>query len=375
MTAGTIDWQEKAAKLYARAQQIRNLSFEAAKSRKEAKQLPANKSAADVLKHGYGSAEEINLLYVAMLRALNVEAHIALLRPHDRGFVVRNVLDSDQLSTTIVGIAFAGKLMKTDWLDPGTRFCPYGMLPWDESGISVLPVQKNGAMFVDPPAPDAKLATREARALMRLSDDGSLSGTLYLRYSGQRALRFRIDALDHDEAGKKKLVEDEVRGFFPQGSEVELVSSGPWDSEDDLNVEVKIKVPGFALRTAGRMMVPTGVLQLRERNDFRQNKREHPIYLGFPYMNIDDIKIELPEGMAAEATPVEQKMENKLGAYKRTVKLEGRTLHVERSLRVDGWYLQAEDYPLLRYFFREVVANDFEYAVVRRGSTAVAAGR
>ena len=52
----------KLRKIYARVQKIRNLSIEDAKSEKEEKheQLKPNNNVEDVLKHNYGSGDELN---------------------------------------------------------------------------------------------------------------------------------------------------------------------------------------------------------------------------------------------------------------------------------------------------------------------------
>jgi len=55
----------KVQKLYGRVQEIRNLSYESGKSKKEEheEKIKSNGNAEDVLKHGYGTGRDINFLF------------------------------------------------------------------------------------------------------------------------------------------------------------------------------------------------------------------------------------------------------------------------------------------------------------------------
>jgi hypothetical protein len=87
-TSGETDPEKKLRRLYMRAQQIRNLTFERERTDQEKKEerLKRNSSAQEVLQRGYGTSWEINATLTAMARAAGFEAN--LLGVSDR----RNVL-------------------------------------------------------------------------------------------------------------------------------------------------------------------------------------------------------------------------------------------------------------------------------------------
>jgi hypothetical protein len=68
LVAGAATPDEKLRKLFARAQQIRNTSFEPEKSENESRKLRDNHRTQDVLCNGYGGLTDINRLFVAMAR-------------------------------------------------------------------------------------------------------------------------------------------------------------------------------------------------------------------------------------------------------------------------------------------------------------------
>src|SRR5258708_33810756 len=74
------DPERKLRKIYGRAQQIRNLSFERGRTRQEdrAEELKPNKSALDVLYRGHGSDNEVARVFVALARAAGFDADLLL---------------------------------------------------------------------------------------------------------------------------------------------------------------------------------------------------------------------------------------------------------------------------------------------------------
>lgn len=78
----------KLQKLYARTQQIHNFALDVGKTEKEEKRekLKDNNNVEDVLKHGYGSPQDINRFFVALARAAGFEADWVNIAPRNRNF-------------------------------------------------------------------------------------------------------------------------------------------------------------------------------------------------------------------------------------------------------------------------------------------------
>src|SRR5205807_2687812 len=121
--------EQKLRRLYSSTQQIRNLSYERTRTRVEAKKedLRPNDSVVDVLNRRYGSRNEIAELFLALARTAGFEA--GLLRASSRKDRVfdSKLLSARQLEAEIVRVKLNGKDI---FLDPGTRFCPFGMIAW-----------------------------------------------------------------------------------------------------------------------------------------------------------------------------------------------------------------------------------------------------
>ncbi len=251
----------KLRKLYARAQQIRNLSFEREKTEKEEKRekLKDNENVEDVLKHGYGYGSGINELFVALARAAGFEASMVYVTGRNSGLFEPGTLSWRQLDANVVQV----RLGAQEWyLDPATRYCPFSLLPWGETDTKGIRPEKEGGSFVNTPEPKSADAVTERTATLQLAQDGTLEGNVQVKFVGQEALERRLEHRRADEAGRRKALEDEVRERLPAGSTVELTNQPNWEGpEEPLRAEFHIKTPNFGTSTGRRLLLPLAVFQ------------------------------------------------------------------------------------------------------------------
>jgi hypothetical protein len=213
--AGEADQEKKLRKLYALAQKIRNLSFERDRTAQEEKkeELKQNENVADVLERGYGTHNEIARLFVALARAAGFEAQMVRAPKHTLYFFKPKYLSAFQLSSEITVVKLNGNEI---YFDPGTAFCPFGLVRWIHASDQGLRLEKGGGSFVAiPPAVAEKTPIRRV-ARGKLGTDGSLKGTIEFELRGNAALEHRLAAIQEDETGRRKRLEDEAKAWLPQ---------------------------------------------------------------------------------------------------------------------------------------------------------------
>jgi hypothetical protein len=363
-----VDRERRLRKLYARAQQIRNLTFERERGEEERRKenLKPNQSAADVLERGYGSHVDINRLFVALARAAGFEA--SLLRAGDRSQRIfdRNVLNTEQLDGEIAVVKLAGAAL---YLDPGTRFCPFGLMRWFRTSTKGLKLDKNGGTFVDIPSAPYYEAVVSRTADTALDDDGTLRGDLTVRYDGSEALERRLEALLSDEAGRNKNLEDDVAEWLPRGAAVQLTESKGWE-EGDLPLEARfnIEIPGYASLAGKRMLAPVYLFATPQKDAFQQQERKFPVYFPFAFAEEDHVKMRLPAGAIVESIPAQQGAGVGYAAYSRASGLDAGQLATERILKVNGIYFSPKQYADIKAFFGKVQAGDEQQMVLRLGN-------
>src|SRR5947209_3050778 len=133
--------ETKLHKIYARVQQLRNTTYEVKKSEQELerdKQRAAH-SVADVWNRGSGDASELTYLFLALARAAGLRADFALVSTRDRYFFIPEVMNPQQLNSSIVMVSLGDKDV---YLEPGIPCTPFEMLPWYETAVRALKLDK-----------------------------------------------------------------------------------------------------------------------------------------------------------------------------------------------------------------------------------------
>ena len=350
--------ETKLRKLYARALQVRNLSYEPQKTTTEIKQekLKDSENIEDILKHGYGYNRGINLVFLGLARAAGFEAHEVVFSSREKVFFRRDVQNSEQLER------FAVEVKMPDgqycYFDPGTKYTPFGMLYWNMTGVAGLRLQSGGGTLISSPNPAAKDSLVERKATVQWSDDG-LKGDVTVSYHGQDALIKRVNAISDDENTRRKELEDEMKSWLAEGAKVKLKSATGWDNTDDpLTATFSIELPNFGASTGQRLILPLDIFASHTHPAFQHEKRKLPVYFSYPYEEYDQVLLQLPQDYEVEKLPANAKESSEYGRYGDAWTQQGGMITMQRRFALDWFYFQPEQYGGLRDFFNKVHNSD-----------------
>jgi hypothetical protein len=364
----------KLRKLYERAQAIRNLTFERERTKEErkAENIQKNNGVGDVLAHGYGYEDGITYLFVAMARAAGFDASIVQVSDRKRRFFVKNWTSLRQLDSEIAVVNLNGSDI---YLEPGTRFCPYGTVRWNHTVTEGLKLGKKGGTFVKaPPLTYDKSVTRRT-ATMSLDEDGTLKGDVVLEFEGTEALEHRLDAIDSDEAGRKKNLEDELKEWLPTGAIVKMAVAQGWETTGGpLVARFNIEVPGYATLAGKRLLIPAFLFQSKENQTFAHSQRKYPLYFPYPFTDTDTVTIKVPSGFTPESIPAAQDAKLGYARYQNMSQFDGIQLVSQRQLAFNGIYFDLDKYSELKSFFSKVQAGDEQQAVLHGGNVSAQKG-
>jgi hypothetical protein len=370
--AGASTADDKLRKLYGRAQQVRNISFEPEKTDVEARKLRENNSAQDVLRNGYGDLRDINRLFVAMARVSGFDAHVVRVGERDEQFLARNVPVADQLDGEAALVTVDGK---ANFFDPGTPFAPFGMLSWQKSGTAGLLVarKQDHAVWAETPRQGADAAATQRIANLEL-DNGVVRGTAVITYRGQEALRQRLALRNDDEAAAKKSLEDAIKAWFSDGAVVKLTDVKDLRASDSpFVISATVELPSAASLVGSRAMVPLAVFVATQKNPFPSEQRKAPIYFRYAYGVEDDITLRLPAGYEIESLPVAANVN--MGALRYTTAYEksNTSVRLRRNVIVEAEIIGRDHYMNVRDFFSKVAASDQEPVVLRKKTSPAGA--
>jgi hypothetical protein len=356
--------EAKLRKLYARAQTIRNTSFEREKTEKEMKRenQKENDNVEDVLKHGVGNGFEIDYLFCALARAAGFDSSVVRVSTRNIHFFAKAVLETRQLNDIVISVKLGDKDV---YLDPGNAHAPFGLLPWSETGVAGLKLDKQGGQFVYTTATAANDTVTRRVAKLVMGDDGLVEGKLTVTYVGQEALSRRIEADESDDAERRKSLVDEVKDWVPAGATVELTNSPEWNGSDGaLVAEFNLKTKTWGTQTGRRLLLLQSFFANPVARQFDHPSRTYPVYFDYAYTFLDDITVQLPLVLRVTSVPASQDRTNGMGFYQISSDNQGASLHLARKMGVNGILYPVESYPAIRNFFNQVKAGDEQQVVL-----------
>src|SRR5262249_14956547 len=348
----------KLRKIYDRVQQIPNSSYLPAKSEEQRKRenIKENNNVEDLWKHQYGNGWDLTWLFLGLARGAGFEAYPCLVSGRSEYFFRKERVNGAELDANVVLVKLNGK---DQYFDPGAAFTPYGLLPWVETGVAGLRLDKNGGTWIQTDMAESGSTKVERTAVLKVTGEGDLEGKLKVTFTGLEAIDRRLRQRNEDETARKKNLEDEVKDYIPAGSEVDLTNSPDWKNGNaPLTAEFSLKVPGWSSAAGKRALLPTGLFAASEKHMFEHANRVWPVYFRFPFETADDISVALPDGWKVDSQPKDMDRDAKAVEYKLEVKAEGSTVRIKRQLRCDVVMVGKENYSILRNFYQLVKTED-----------------
>lgn len=362
---------QKTRKLYTFVSQLENQSYVPHRSEVEEKALGMkfNAGVEDVLRQRSGDHDDLNRLFVAMLRAAGIPSSLMLVPDRDYRIFMPNFLSMSQFSAEVAVAQLDGKDV---FLDPGTKFCPYGMTDWRYSSNQGLrQVEGKGAEIKETPLSSYNQAMITRLARLKVDDEGKAEGTLGVGYYGLEAMDRRQQADKTDDEGRKKLLEDELKSWLPGDSEVSLTGPPAWDKTDEpLIASFKIKCP-ILINAGKRELLPLHPFQFNGRPRFSASQRINGVYFYYPSREIDEVHLTLPSGVQVENLPANDSQKREYAGYTTEYKPEGANgVFSRRDLAMAGMAFPATMYQDVKSFYDQVKADDDQEAVLKAAAHA-----
>ncbi|HTP35176.1 MAG TPA: DUF3857 domain-containing protein [Candidatus Acidoferrales bacterium] len=371
---------QKLRKIYARVQQLRNLSHEGGRTSQELKrqEIKENKNVRDVWARGYGVGAEIDLLFVALARAAGFDASFVRYAGRNQGVFHRNLPDRRQFNGVLAAVTLPkqGGGAEDIFLDPAVPTLRYGMLDWDSTGVTGVRLRSADSRpaatsyeFISIPNRHEWGGSILRKSVFDLDSAGRLWGTVTVSFDGQDAILWRKQAKegDFDEATKREELEGALKAWVIDGARVKLLKMSGWeDSLESLTADFSVEIPDFATVTPRRLMVPVTAFRTHHllQDATQHANRMFAFYFKYAWEEDDDTTIRLPAGTDTEELPAPVSREMPKASYQSSwEKLPG-VLHTKRRLAINAIFYP--DPRPVREFFSDVRVGDENIALVHR---------
>jgi hypothetical protein len=365
--------RQKVQKIYDAVMKLDNSSFNRDHSRAEDSAEGIKiKTAVDIWDAKRGTADEMTILFVGLVRAAGLKAYVMTVADRNRAIFVKSYLSLDQLDDDIAIVELDGK---EEYFDPGERYCTFGQLHWKHTITQGLRQTDHGAEIGETPLLGYKTTTILRVADLSMDPGGAVHGTLRVTMTGNEALHWRQRALSTDEEAIKKEFEESVQATLPAGVEVKTDHFlGLTDYDKTLMVVMDIS-GSMGTATSKRVFLPTLFFEAGGKPLFVHDKRTVPIDLRYPYGAQDTVVIHLPPTLAVESAPKDVQIPlPKNALYQVTLKQEPGKLEVGRVFILANSIFMVDEYAGLKDFYQKVNARDQEQAVLQPTAARSPAG-
>jgi Domain of Unknown Function with PDB structure (DUF3857)/Transglutaminase-like superfamily len=314
VAAGATEPEDKLRKLYEYCQtQIQNTTFDPSITEEQRAKLPEIKSVKDVIKRKAGSAMYIDLLFGSMAAALGFDSRVALIADRSKMF-----FDPKMTNEAFVHPGGIGVKAGADWLvlNPGSRFAPYGMLPWYEEATWAMFVGEKDYYWRETPLTSYPVTKAKRTGKFTLLEDGTLEGTVTMEYSGHFALGYRLENYDESPAAREEAFKNEIKADMSSAELTDVAIENIEDPSKPLIKRFKVRVPSYAQKTGKRLFLQPGFFEYGKAATFSGSDRKFDIFFRYPWSEEDKIEIAFPKNFDLDNAeqPVEVSDPSRIGS-------------------------------------------------------------
>lgn len=310
-----------------------------------------------------GDPDEINALYVAMLKEAKVDADMVLVAAQNWQTLARQFPNLSQFSRVVTRVNLKEGAV---YADPADAAAPFGELPWFERGVTGLAVKGSKVQETQIPASAAEDNTSEMKVALKVGRDWKAEGNAELDLKGAEAIDMRGDLLEDSPTDLEKQLEE----YFAYGRSDALVSSIVHPDLHDsslpftLKAHVQEKLTGDS--GPGELLLNPWIDDEYLTPIFKGGERHSQVRFRNPEKRVSTSTWELPPEVKVEQLPKEVKLENELGSFSHACLQEGSKVTCTRTFVLNKTRVSSlGEYGAVRKFFDEIGKDDQEVIVLR----------
>lgn len=303
---------------------------------------------------GYGDCKALSNYTVSLLRAAGVEAYYSKVKAG------RNIPDincefvSNQSNHIIVCVPLKND---TVWLECTSQISPFGYIGNFTDDRHVLLVTEEGGKLVKTRSYPAEVNLQVNNATVSFRNKNNCKAKINSWYSGLQ--------YDNVSALLRKSVKEREKWLYKNlgidNFNIESFSIIP-DYESTVvpgvSTELEIDINDYAFVTGNRIFIKLNLLNRLDYTPPRYRSRQSDVVLRYPFIDIDTVRYELPDGYAVESCPENVTMDTQFGQFSMEVYPEdNRVVFIRRREMYEGVF-PAEDYDEFRKFYRSVSKSD-----------------
>jgi hypothetical protein len=315
----------------------------------------------EVERDRYGDCKGLSALMIAMLRSIGADAYPAILRAKSAGDLDEAYIAFSQFDHMIVCVENEGQKM---WLDPSVRSCAFLSLPWQDQGVKALVIKPDNSHFATTPTSEAEDNLAKTEWDIKLHPDGRLTCQVKRLLKEQGGLSFREALGQLSENEQHDWISQNVAQTFSQAQLVSYQVGNLKEMDAPLTFSYEFEAPNVLQKAGDLLLFPlplrTGV------TTFTQKKRVHPIIFDYPFHQVDEMKIHLPDGYTVEELPEPVDLETQFGRLRSSLTKQQNTIIYRQDIIWNATRIPAFQYEDLCQLQRDFASAQYNNMVLRK---------
>jgi len=317
----------------------------------------------EILSAKRGDPDEINALFVLMLREVKIDSDMVLVATQNWQTLVRGFPNRSQFSRIVTRLNFKDGAV---FADPADSAAPFGEVPWFDRGVQGLAVKGSKVQDALIPAGTADDNVSTGKATMRIAKDWTTEGDSEIELKGAEAIEFRADLM---ETPPEKL-EQRLNDIFAYGNsdaEVSQIAHPEFrDSSQPFVLKAHVREKLTNETAPGGLLLNPWMSDQYQRPRFTTNVRHSAVRFNNPEKRISTSTWQLAPEIKVEQLPKEVKIENDVGGFARSCTQSDATVSCTRTFYLKKMLLTTNlEYLSAKQFFDEIAKDDQEVIVLR----------
>ncbi len=309
--------------------------------------------AKEVASKRYGDCKALTNYMYSILKEAGIPSYYTLIRAGKNERYLTEDFPSQQFNHVIL---CAPLPQDTIWLECTNQNVQAGYLGSFTANRAALLVDESGGKLVRTPEYKMNDNIQSRKIRGKLDGEATLHLSSFTKYTGlqQDELHHIINDLS---ATKVKEILHEQLDFATYN-----INSFSYKQEKGhvpiIDETLDISASNYATITGKRLFIIPNTMTRWNRKLNPDSTRKYDIELGYEYMDIDSVEIELPVGYVLEALPVAVQIESKFGKYSCSVKISADKMYYYRNMEHFSGHYPASDYNELVKFYEAIFKAD-----------------
>lgn len=312
--------------------------------------------AMEVIKNGYGDCKALTNYTYSLLKYAGIKSNYMIIGAGPNQGDIETDFPSSQFNHVILGVPME---KDTVWLECTSQVAPFNFLGSFTDDRHGLWITEDGrGELVKTPEYSEEQSTQKRKTLVSIDAEGNAAVSMETVYRG---LQYNSIYSIMDESSEDK------RKYLLNAIDLPAFDLGDFSYQEDRSSEdpylterITLNARKYATKSGKRLFITPNLLNKYNAKPPKNEDRESPIVVGYGYVDMDTVSIQIPEGYRLEFAMDGYEVSSDFGSYQLDYNFNPETseLTYVRKLTIKAGEYPAEKYNDYRSFIRKIVKQD-----------------